>query len=131
MLAAFTITAKSAAFKDACTKLLDMTNASIFHSEHGLLTMRLHNGKYRVYIFNPRNNYLRANIYCDKNVRKVENVSIFPLMPCKMIAKVTTAGKGDGAKAHLMQVEDPNAPSAGFIGKVQPCGVSIFDVIVE
>ena len=52
-------------------------------------------------------------------------------MPCKLLAAVTTAGKGDGAKAHLMQVEDPNAVAAGFIGKVQPCGVSIFDVTVE
>lgn len=121
----------SAAFKDACTKLLDMTGASIFHSEHGIFTMQLSNGNYRVYVFNPRNNYLRASIHCDKRVLKVDNVSVFPLMPCKMIAKVTTAGKGDGAKAHLMQVEDPNAVAAGFIGKVQPCGVSIFDVTVE
>lgn len=46
-------------------------------------------------------------------------------------AAVITAGKGDGAKTHLMQVEDPNAVDAGFIGKVQPCDVSIFDVTVE
>lgn len=121
----------SKAFKDACTKLLDLTGASIFHSEHGIFTMRLNNGKYRVYIFNPRNNYLRASVHCDKRVLKVDNVSVFPLMPCKLLAAVTTAGKGDGAKAHLMQVEDPNAVAAGFIGKVQPCGVSIFDVTVE
>lgn len=30
-----------------------------------------------------------------------------------------------------MQVEDPNAVPAGFIGKVQLCGVSVFDVTVE
>ena len=121
----------SKAFKDACTKLLDLTGASIFHSEHGIFAVRLENGVYRVYVFNPKNNYLRASIHCDKRVLKVDNVSVFPLMPCKLLAAVTTAGKGDGAKAHLMQVEDPNAVAAGFIGKVQPCGVSIFDVTVE
>ena len=121
----------SKAFKDACTKLLDLTGSSIFHSEHGIFAVRLENGVYRVYVFNPKNNYLRASIHCDKRVLKVDNVSVFPLMPCKLLAAVTTAGKGDGAKAHLMQVEDPNAVAAGFIGKVQPCGVSIFDVTVE
>ena len=52
-------------------------------------------------------------------------------MPCKLLAAVTTAGKGDGAKAHLMQVEDPNAIAKGFIGKIPPCGLSIFDVMVK
>ncbi len=121
----------SEGFKKACVKLLDMTGVSIFHSEHGILTMKLTSGAYRVYVFNPRNNYLRAQVDCDKRVLKVENVSVFPLMPCKLLAKVTTSAKGDGAKAHLMQVEDPNAAAAGFIGRVQPCGVSIFDVTVE
>lgn len=121
----------SEGFKKACVMLLDMTGVSIFHSEHGILTMKLESGAYRVYVFNPRNNYLRAQINCDKRVLKVDNVSVFPLMPCKLLAKVSTEGKGDGAKAHLMQVEDPDAVAAGFVGKVQPCGVSIFDVTVE
>ncbi len=121
----------SESFKNACKTLLELTGASPFRSQHGIFTMLLKNGKYRVYIFNPRNNYLRAEVHCGKRVLSVENVSVFPLMPPKMIAAVTTAGKGDGAKAHLMQVEDPNARAAGFIGKVQPCGVSIFDVTVE
>ncbi len=121
----------SDAFKKACKKLLCFTRESIFNSDVEIIPMKISDNIYRVYAFNPLNNYTRAQIHCDKQVLKVDNISKYPLMPCKLLAAVTTAGKGDGAKAHLMQVEDPNAIAKGFIGKIPPCGLSIFDVTVK
>lgn len=121
----------SESFKAAFKKLVDLTKVSIFHSDVEIIPMQIAENVYRVYAYNPINNYVRAQIHCDKQVLKVDNISKYPLMPCKMLAAVTTAGKGDGAKAHLMQVEDPNAVAAGFIGKIPPCGLSIFDITVK
>ncbi len=121
----------SKTFLKACKLLLDTTKMSIFRSEHSIIPVKLDDNLYRVYILNPIGNYVRAQVFCDKTVVKVDNISKYPLMPSKLIAPIKTAGAGDGAKAHLMQVEDPNAKAIGFIGKVPPVGISIFDVTVE
>ena len=122
----------SKAFINAVKTIFEATEASLFHSDRPIITFELENGDYRIYVLNPVNNYNRAPVYCDKGILDVKSVSKYPLLPVKYLYKSQIAGKGDGAKAFIMQSggeagENPR----GFIGKVPPLGISIFDVKIE
>ncbi len=122
----------SEAFINVIKTIFDAAEDSIFHSDRPIITFELENGVYRIYVLNPINNYNRVPIYSDKGVLEVKSVSKYPLLPAKYLYKSQVAGKGDGAKAFIMQSggEAGEIP-CGFIGKVPPLGISIFDVKVE
>ena len=122
----------SEAFLNACVVLLDSSGVSIFSADVPLMPQVMEDGTYRLYVFNRDKIYKRAEIYSKKRIVSVRNVSMYPVLPVKMIYKATSDQKLDGAKGHLMNYAPKcDEIPCGFIAKIPPFGVSIFDIEVE
>ena len=122
--------AMSDAFLNSCAYLLNNAHDGIFKSDAHILPVLLSNGIYRIYVFNHENVYEKFEILSDKGIESVENVSKYPVMPARFVYKPKPgATKFDGAKAESMTIglETDETPF-GFIAKVPPYGVSVFDV---
>ena len=111
--------------------LLEASDLSLFTSKTAIVPMQLEDKKYRIYVYNPDNVYIRAEIHSKRNVENVESVSKYPLMPAPLIKLLKHKGIGDGAMAYLSTVVDESAKATGFVAKVPPIAMSIFDVTVE
>ena len=122
--------AMSDAFLNSLAYLINHINGDIFESDARILPVLLNNGKYRLFVFNFDNVYAGFKIFINKTFGKIEIVSKYPVIQPRPVYKVNPwAKKFDGAKAESIAIglESDEIPS-GFLAKVAPCGVSIFDV---
>ena len=120
-------------FLASCADVINTASTSPFKADAQLLPMLMEDGKYRVYVFNRVNHYMRSKIYCSKVPKSVKAVSQYPVMPVRFIYPPDpNAQKLDGAKADsiLIGMTQTQKPE-GFIAKVPPCGIAIFDVEFE
>jgi len=93
----------------------------------------LENGKYRLFVFNFDNVYAGFKVFINKNFKEVEIVSKYPVIKPRYVYKINPwASKFDGAKAESIAIglETDEIPS-GFVAKVAPYGVSIFDITLD
>lgn len=120
----------SSGFIKVCKDILNAASTSPFKSDSQLLPLLMEDGMYRVYVFNNENKYLRAKIYTSAPPKKVVAASKYPVMPVRYIYPPDpNAQKLDGAKADSVLIGvSQNIPPEGFIAKVPPCGVAIFDI---
>ncbi|MBR5505890.1 MAG: hypothetical protein IKV73_06260 [Clostridia bacterium] len=121
-------------FWKVCAKVINAASTSPFASNDAqLLPMIMKDGKYRVYVYNRVNQYKRSKIMCTKAVKSVKAVSKYPVMPVRFVYPPDpNAQKLDGAKADSILIGmERNQKPEGFIAKVPPCGVAIFDVEFE
>lgn len=122
--------AMSDAFLNSCAYILNHVDCDIFESDSHILPVLLSNGKYRLFVFNYDNVYTGFKIFINKPFGKIEIVSKYPVIQPRPVYKVNPwARKFDGAKAESIAIglETDEIPS-GFLAKVAPYGVSIFDV---
>lgn len=120
----------SEAFLKSCAYIINKAGSNLFESDAKILPVLLENGTYRLFVFNFDNVYTGFKIFINKEFKKVEIVSKYPVIPPRFVYKVNPwATKFDGAKAESIAIglETDEIPS-GFLAKVAPCGVSIFDV---
>ena len=120
----------SEAFLKSCAYVINNVNDDIFESDARILPVMLNNGKYRLFVFNFENVYAGFKIFINKNFGKIEIVSKYPVIQPRYVYKVNPwASKFDGAKAESIAIglETDEIPS-GFLAKVAPYGVSIFDI---
>ena len=123
--------AMSEDFITAAAEMIGAVGLSLFKSDAYILPMLMDNGAYRVYVFNSENLYKRMKIHTARGIKSVKAVSKYPIMPIKFIMpeKENNGPKLDGAKAESIRIgEKVEGTPFGFVGKVPPCGVSIFDV---
>ncbi|MBE6644969.1 MAG: hypothetical protein E7612_06295 [Ruminococcaceae bacterium] len=102
----------------------------LFVSDGFVLPLLLENGIYRLYVFNKKDLYKRIEIRTARGIKSVASKSKYPIMPVKYISDTKPTGpKLDGAKAESIRIGEVfNGIPYGFVGKVPPEGVSIFDV---
>ena len=121
-------------FWSVCARVINAAGTSLFASDDALLLpMIMADGTYRVYVYNRVNYYMRSKIMCSKTLKSVKAVSKYPVMPVRFVYPPDpNIPKLDGAKADsiLIGMERDQKPE-GFIAKVPPCGVAIFDVEFE
>ena len=121
-------------FWKVCAMVINAAGTSLFASDDALLLpMIMADGTYRVYVYNRVNYYMRSKIMCSKTLKSVKSVSKYPVMPVRFVYPPDpNISKLDGAKADsiLIGMERDQKPE-GFIAKVPPCGVAIFDVEFE
>ncbi|MBR5505261.1 MAG: hypothetical protein IKV73_03020, partial [Clostridia bacterium] len=121
-------------FWKVCAKVINAASTSPFASDDAqLLPMIMKDGKYRVYVYNRENRYMRSKIMCTKALKSVKAVSKYPVMPVRFVYPPDpNAQKLDGAKADSILIGmERNQKPEGFVAKVPPCGVAIFDVEFE
>ena len=122
--------AMSEAFLKSCAYIINKADNSVFESDARILPVLLENGKYRLFVFNFDNVYAGFKIFINKEFEKVEIVSKYPVITPRFVYKVNPwASKFDGAKAESIAIglETDEIPG-GFLAKVTPYGVSIFDI---
>lgn len=122
--------AMSDEFLSVCAEIINATNVSPFKTDAMILTMLMKDGKYRLYVFNRKNHYMRSKIMCRKAVKSVKSISQYPVMPVRFIYPPDpNAQKLDGAKADSILIGmTQNIEPEGFIAKVPPCGIAIFEI---
>jgi len=121
-------------FWRVCARVINAVGASLFASDDALLLpMKMKSGKYRVYVYNRVNQYIRSKIMCSKVLKSVKSVSKYPVMPVRFVYPPDpNAQKLDGAKADSILIGmEQNQKPEGFVAKVPPCGVAVFDVEFE
>ena len=120
----------SDAFYKSLAYLLNNANGSLFSCNANILPVLLENGSYRIYVINHINNYQRIEIMCKKALDSVECAGKYPVMPPKFVVPPKPGEtKFDGAKAESMKIglKSDDIPF-GFVAKVPPLGVGVFDV---
>ncbi|MBR5507915.1 MAG: hypothetical protein IKV88_07720 [Clostridia bacterium] len=123
----------SSAFYNALAYLLNNTSETLFNCETTLLPVLMKNGKYRVYVINHLNNYKNYEVLCKKEVKSVECGGKFPVIPPRFVyPPKQNETKFDGAAAESMKIgmKYDDVP-LGFLAKVPPLGISVFDVTFE
>ncbi|MBQ4631704.1 MAG: hypothetical protein IJB70_12065 [Clostridia bacterium] len=121
------------AFYTALAYLLNNTTEAIFRCETTVLPVLMDNGVYRVYVINHLNNYKNYEVLCTKTVKSVECGGKFPVIPPRFVyPPKANETKFDGAAAENMKIglkydERP----LGFLAKLPPLGLSVFDVTFE
>ncbi len=123
----------SDAFLTAVSYAVNNVSCEIFETDARIVPMLMENGKYRLYVFNYDNVYASFKIFINKSFEKIEIVSKYPVIQPRYVYKVNPwASKFDGAKAESIAIglETDEIPS-GFVAKVAPFGVSIFDVTLD
>ena len=74
----------SIGFLKAIAKLLNYTTEQLFETTHPLIPMQMSDGRIRVYALNDDLlHYGKAIITFKKAIKKVKNISKFPLLPVK------------------------------------------------
>ena len=125
--------AMSEAFLKSCAYIINKADNTVFESDARILPVLLENGKYRLFVFNSDNIYAGFKIFINKEFEKIETVSKYPVITPRYVYKVNPwAAKFDGAKAESIAIglETDETPS-GFLAKVAPYGVSIFDITLK
>lgn len=123
----------SDAFIKSLALVLREASDNLFTSKAWILPVELENNVYRIYVFNLPNFYERYDIMCKKALDKVVPVSKYPVMPPKFVVPPKPGElKLDGAKAESMKIglASDEIPF-GFVAKVPPGGVSVFDVTLR
>ena len=122
--------AVSSAFVAGCVQMICDTADGLFHCDASILTARMSDGRYRLYLYNSINRYLRKEITCIRTIDHVEAVSKYPVMPARYRRKENdNLAQFDGAKNDAIRINiKSDAPIYGFIGKVPPFGLSIYDI---
>lgn len=113
----------SEGFLKACAYLIRACRPVIFAEKAFAMPMRLKDGRTRLYLINDdQMRYARARVTSKYPIKKVENISRFPVLPVKFRS-------GDGS----IIINPGDAPEASrtFTGKVPPGGISIFDIYTE
>ena len=120
-------------FLNACAYLINNAHDGLFKSDGCILPVLMGNGKYRIYVFNNENMYVKYTISSARGIANINNVSKYPVMPPRFVYKPKEGDtKFDGAKAESMTIgmQTDEIPF-GFVAKVPPYGVSVFDVTVS
>lgn len=98
-----------------------------------MIPLLMENGIYRVYVINHLNMYKNYEVLCSRVVKSVECGGKFPVIPPRFVyPPKANETKFDGAAAENMKIglkydEEP----LGFLAKVPPLGLSVFDVKFE
>ncbi len=123
----------SSAFYQVLAYLINNGNDAIFSCETTLLPVLLENGKYRVYVINHLNNYKNYEVLCKKEILSVECGGKFPVIPPRFVYPPNPdETKFDGAAAENMKIGMKyDAVPLGFLAKVPPLGLSVFDVSLK
>lgn len=123
----------SSAFYKAMAYLLNNTTDALFTCETTILPVLMENGKYRIYVINHLNNYKNYEVLCKSTVKSVECGGKFPVIPPRFIyPPKPNETKFDGAAAESMKIGMKyDGKPLGFLAKVPPLGISVFDVTIE
>ncbi|TMV48764.1 hypothetical protein FE783_17110 [Paenibacillus mesophilus] len=118
----------STGFVKACGKLLRSAYASKLTAdiEHPLLPMRMGDGRIRLLIGNDNRLQYRLPVVRTKRaVKRVVSKSKFPALPSKLVDTEgrTIIPRSDGSHESIR--------SGGFIAKIPPGGMTIFDVTLD
>ena len=91
------------------------------------------NGKYRMYVINHLNNYKNYEVMCKKTIKAVDCSGKFPVMPPRFVFPPDpNETKFDGAAAENMKIGMKyDGIPYGFLAKLPPLGISVFDVTLE
>ena len=110
--------------------MLQKAAQPLFTTDANILTARMSNGRYRLYLYNNINRYLHKEILCNHTIDHVETISKYPVMPPRYRRHETdNLPQFDGAKNDAIRINiKSDAPIYGFIGKVPPYGLSIYDI---
>jgi len=123
----------TSAFYQALAYLINNASDAVFHCETTVIPLLMENGKYRVYVVNHLNMYKNYEVLCTKTVKSVECGGKFPVIPPRFVyPPKANETKFDGVAAESMKIgmKYDEVP-LGFMAKVPPLGLSVFDVEFE
>ena len=120
----------SSAFYSLLAYLINNCADSLFTCESTILPVLLENGKYRIYCINHLNNYKKYDVMCKSGIKAVECSGKFPVMPPRFVFPAgVNENKFDGAAAENMKIGMTyDGIPYGFVAKLPPLGISVFDV---
>ena len=123
----------SDAFYKALAYLINKGSDPLFTCETTILPVLLENGKYRMYVINHLNNYKNYEVMCKKPIKTVDCSGKFPVMPPRFVfSPDPNETKFDGAAAENMKIGMKyDGIPYGFLAKLPPLGISVFDVTLE
>jgi len=126
-------TLSSDAFTKSLSYIMQNSGNEIFTSDAWMLPVLLEDGVYRIYVYNVPNAYKRYEIMSKKPIKSVKPAGKYPVMPPKYVVPPKEGEtKFDGAKADAIKIglASDEIPF-GFVAKVPPGGVSVFDVTLR
>jgi len=107
-------------FVQALADILKASANDMFICDTPINVIRMKDGRYRLYVYNMLDKYLRAAVTACKPVKKVDVISKFPLLPVKFMAT-------PGERVGFIATESDGTQSS-FSVRLAPRGVSIVDV---
>lgn len=123
----------SSAFYNALAYLINNATDPLFTCETTVLPVLLESGKYRIYCINHLNNYKKYDVMCKFGIEAVECSGKFPVMPPRFVFPAgVNENKFDGAAAENMKIGLKfDGTPYGFVAKLPPLGISVFDVTLK